>query len=53
MKKYYIVYDGEDEQIHQNVGGSAYIMVFSGTHEECLQYVKENKIDVNDIGFGK
>ena len=37
--------------VDQNIGGGAYIAIYSGTHNEIANYLKQNSISEYGIGF--
>ena len=56
MKKYMITNEimenlEEIVTVHQNIGGGAYIAIYSGTHNEVANFLKQNSIAEYGIGF--
>lgn len=56
MKKYIITNEimenlEEVVTVHKNIGGGAYIAIYSGTHNEVANFLKQNSIVEYGIGF--
>ena len=56
MKEYMItseIFDDMNElvTVHKNIGGGAYIAVFSGTHNAVAQWLNINGISEYGIGY--
>ena len=56
MKKYMITNEimenlEEIVTVHQNIGGGSYIAIYSGTHNEVANFLKQNSIAEYGIGF--
>lgn len=56
MKKYMVTNEimenlEEIVTVHKNIGGGAYIAIYSGTHNEVANFLKQNSIAEYGIGF--
>jgi hypothetical protein len=52
MKDYMItVFDFDNYEIHQRIGGQAYIGVFVGTRNEVVRWLKDHNVKEYGVGY--